>query len=151
MKKILCLAVVLNLLGATSVLCAERFDATAWRDVQTYDVPTLKKIEESLIGKVVGVRFNYRHAKIRHLKPSWYQGSLWSFTPGEKKRFTYLRVVVPKAALPAFETITTDFKSRAELVVYGKVQKDADANFLFIRLIGRNVTLDRSGDAVVDW
>lgn len=139
------------MLGVTGAFCAEHFDAEVWRGVQTYDVPTLKKIEESLIGKVVGVRFNYRHAKIRHWKPSWHQGSLWSFTPGEKKRFTYVRVVMPKAALPAFETITTNFMSRGELVVYGKVQKDADANFLFIRLIGRKVTIDRSGNSVVDW
>jgi hypothetical protein len=59
--------------------------------------------------------------------------------------------MIEKKDLAAFKSLPTDFKSSAEIVVYGQVQRDNQANFLFIRLLGRNVTLDSSGNATVDW
>jgi hypothetical protein len=151
MKKTLCLAVILGFAGAVSAFCGQQFDAAAWRGVQTYDVAALKKIESSLAGKVVGIRLNYRADRISHQKPNWYEGSIWQYRSGEKDKFAFLRVMVAKKDLPAFKSIPTDFKSRTEVVVYGEVGRETDANFLFVRLLGRKVTLDASGNATVDW
>jgi hypothetical protein len=151
MKKTLGLAVLLACAGAISGLGGEQFDAAAWRGVQTYDLPALQKIQSSLVGKVVGVRINYRGDRINHPKPNWYQGSIWRHRPGEKNKFPFLRVMVAKKDLPAFKSITTDFKSPAEVVVYGEVGRETEANYLFVRLLGRKVTLDPSGNATVDW
>jgi hypothetical protein len=69
MKKILITITALTL--ATSALAGQHFEAATWRNVQTYDVPTLLKQEASLIGKIVAVRFHYRSAKLRN--GSWWQ------------------------------------------------------------------------------
>ena len=151
MKKSICLAVVLSVVGAMSAYCGQQFDPAAWHGVQTYDVAALKKIESSLVGRVVGIRINYRADRISHQKPTWYEGSVWQYRPGEKDKFPFLRVIVAKKDLPAFKSIPTDFKSATEMVVYGQVGRETDANFLFVRLLGRKVTLDASGNATVDW
>jgi hypothetical protein len=151
MKKTLSLALTLSFAGAVSAFCGQQFDAAAWRGVQIYDLPALQKIESSLVGKVVGVRINYRGDRISHPKPSWYEGSIWRHRPGEKDKFPFLRVMVEKKDLPSFKSLPTDFKSPAEIVVYGQVGRDTQVNFLFIRLLGRKATLDASGNATVDW
>jgi hypothetical protein len=151
MKRTLRLAVILSSFGAMSAFCGQQFDAAAWRGVQTYDIPALKKIQSSLVGKVVGVRINYRGDRISHQKPNWYESSVWRYRPGEKDKFAFLRVMVAKKDLPAFKSIPTDFKSAVEIVIYGEVGRETDANFLFVRLLGRKVTLDASGNATVDW
>jgi hypothetical protein len=145
------LIVALSLLGATSAFPGQRFDAAAWRGVQTYDIPALQKIEGTMIGQVVGVRINYRSDRISHRKPNWYESSIWHSAPAEKSKFAYLRVYVAKKDLPAFKTIPTDFRSVQEIVVYGQISRDSEANFLYLRLLGRNVTLDPAGNATVDW
>jgi hypothetical protein len=151
MKRTLCLAIILSFVGAMSAFCAQQFDAAAWRTVQTYDVAALKKIESSVVGKVIGVRINYRADRISHQKPNWYESSVWQYRPGEKDKFAFLRVMVAKKDLPAFKSIPADFKAAAEMVVYGEVGRETDANFLFVRLLGGKVTLDASGNATVDW
>lgn len=151
MKKTLCLAVILSFAGAMSAFCGQQIDAAVWRGVQTYDLPALQKVEGSRIGQIVGVRINYRGDRIRHLKPTWSEGSIWRYRPADKNKFPFLRVMVEKKDLPSFQSITTDFQSPAEIVVYGKVERDNHANFLFIRLFGRKVTLDAAGNATVDW
>lgn len=149
MKKILLTITALAL--ATSALAGQRFDAAAWRNVQTYDVPALLKQEASLMGKIVAVRFHYRSAKLRHLAPSWYEASIWQHDPKAKSGFSAQRVMVAKKDVPAFESITSDFKSMAELTVYGRIEKDPDNNQTQLRLIGRKVVLDAAGNATVDW
>ncbi len=149
MKKIFIL--IINLAAASSGFCSQRIDAAQWRNVQTYDIPALQKIQSSQAGKIVGVRINYRTKRISHRKPNWYESSIWHYRPGEKDKFPFLRVMIEKKDLPSFKSLSTDFKSPAEIVVYGQVQRDTEANFLFVRLLGRNVTLDPSGNATVDW
>lgn len=149
MRLILITLTTLICLG--SAIAGRRFDAAAWRDVQTYDVPTLLKQEASLIGKVVAVRFHYRSAKLRHLQPSWYEASIWQHDPKAKSGFSAQRVMVAKADVPAFESIPSDFKSMADVTVYGRMEKDPDSNQTQLRLIGRKVTLDAAGNATVDW
>jgi hypothetical protein len=149
MKRILVL--IISLIAAGSVYCGQRFDAAHWRNVQTYDIPALQKIQSSQVGKVVGVRINYRSNRISHRKPNWYESSIWHYRPAEKEKFPFLRVMIEKKDLASFKSLPTDFKSPAEIVVYGQMERDTEANFLFVRLLGRNVTLDPSGNATVDW
>ena len=91
------LIIIATLVCLTSAMAGRRFDAAAWRDVQTYDAPTLLKQEASLIGKVVAVRFHYRSAKLRHLAPNWYEASIWQHDPNAKSGFSALRVMIAKA------------------------------------------------------
>ena len=151
MKKTLCLAVVLGFAGAISAFGGQQIKRDTWSGVQTYDLPALQKIEGSRIGQVVGVRFNYRGDRISHQKPTWSEGSIWRYRPGEKDKFPMLRVMVAKKDLPSFKSLPTNFQSPAEIVVYGEVGRDTQANFLFIRLLGRKVTLDAAGGATIDW
>jgi hypothetical protein len=149
MKKILITITALTL--ATSALAGQRFEAATWRNVQTYDVPTLLKQEASLIGKIVAVRFHYRSAKLRHLASTWYEASIWQHDPKAKGGYSAQRVVVAKADVPAFESITSDFKSMGDVTVYGRIEKDPDNNQTQLRLIGRKVTLDAAGNATIEW
>jgi hypothetical protein len=140
-----------TLICLSSAVAGRRFDAAAWRDVQTYHVPTLLKQEASLVGKIVAVRFHYRSAKLRHLQPSWYEASIWQHDPKGKGGFSAQRVMIAKTDVPAFESITSDFKSMTDVTVYGRIEKDPDNNQTHLRLIGRKVVLDAAGNATVDW
>ena len=145
------LTAIFAVIGLTTGVAGQQFDAATWKSVQTYDVPTLLKQEASLINRVVAVRFHYRSAKLRHLKPSWYEASIWQHDPKAKKGYSALRVWVAKKDVPAFESITSDFNSITETTVYARVEKDPDNNLAQLRLLGRKVTLDAAGNATVDW
>jgi hypothetical protein len=149
MKIILTTIAILTCLS--SAIAGQRFDGATWRNVQTYDVPTLLKQESSLVGKIVAVKFHYRSAKLRHLAPNWYEASIWRQDPNAKKGFSGQRVMIAKNDVPAFESITSDFKSITDLTVYGRIERDPDNNQTHLRLIGRKVVLDAAGNATVDW
>src|SRR3954468_941027 len=136
--------------GLTSAFAGQHFDAATWKNVQTYDCPTLLNQESSLLGRIVAVRFHYRSGKLRHFAPNWYEAALWQNDPNAKKGFAGVRVIVGKKDVPAFETITSDSKSTAEVTVYGHVEKDKDNNFVQVRLLGRKVVVDSAGNATVD-
>ena len=145
------LTTIATLICLTSAMAGHRIDAAVWRDVQTYDVLTLLKQEASLVGKIVAVRFHYRSAKLHHLRPKWYEASIWQHDPKAKGGFSAQRVVVAKIDFRAFESITSDSKSMADVTVYGRIEKDPDNNETQMHLIGRKVTLDAAGNATVDW
>lgn len=152
MKNLLRLGALLAFLCAAANLPAERFDAAAWSKVQVVEISSLQKLDRLPVGQVIGIKFNYRHQRIRHLKPNWYQGSLWSNAPVGKKKFLFVQVMVPKAALAAFKALPTDFQSAEEHVAYGQLQQDAEANkFRFIRLFGTKVAKDATGIVTVSW
>src|SRR6476620_4353379 len=145
------LIAIFALFGLTSALAGQRFDAATWKNVQTYDCPTLLSQESSLLGRIVAIRFHYRSDKLRHFAPNWYEAALWQNDPNAKKGFSGVRAIVAKKDVPAFETITSNSNSTANLTVYGHVEKDKDNNFVQVRLLGRNVVLDSAGNATVDW
>jgi hypothetical protein len=145
------LTAMFAVLSLTTAFAGQRIDAAAWKSVQTYDVPTLLKQEASLIGKIVAVHFQYRSAKLRHSYPRIYEGAIWQRDPSSKKGYSGLQVMVLKENVKAFETVTSDSNSAAELTVYALVEKHPDANAARLRLIGRKVTTDAAGNATVDW
>jgi hypothetical protein len=150
MKRICCFGVMLGLLGATPAFCGQPVPIKNWSNVQTYDVATLNQNLESKVGNVVGVRFNFRGKDLHHLKPNWYQSSIWQPNP-EGKGFVDVKVMVAKKDLPAFKSLPTDAQSAQVITAYGQVLRDSDANFLFVRLIGRNASPDQSGNATISW
>jgi hypothetical protein len=139
------------LISLPNAFAGQRFDAATWKNVKTYDVPTLLEQEGSLLNRIVAVRFHYRSEKLRHLLPAWYEGSIWQHDPKAKKGYSALRVMVAKADLPVFQTITSNFHAMSELTVYARVEKDPDKNQAHLRLLGRKVVLDSAGNATVDW
>jgi len=142
--------IAIALAAAPPAGAAERLDAKTWRRVKTYDMRALQKLDPLPLRQIVGVRFNYRHATIRHLKPNWFQGSIWYYSRGEKDDFDYVQVMVAKADVEAFRALPTDFRAGNNFVVYGQILKDEEADFTFLRLLGTKVT--RGGDRVtVSW
>jgi hypothetical protein len=152
MRRFLFLGLCFVLLSEVQAVRAERFDAATWAEVKPYELPALQNLDRLRIGQLVELRFNYRQSQIRHVKPNWYQGSVWRYAPGEKKQFSFVQVMVPKSGYPAFKAISSDFKAGEDYVVYGQVLQDAEINkFRFIRLIGTKVERDLSGNVTVSW
>src|SRR3954463_9142286 len=135
----------LALAAAFTVSAVPRFDAKTWSTVQKYDVRTLSRNFESHLGELVEVQFNFRGKDIHHVKPGWYESSIWQPDPENRKHFADVRVMVSKADLNVFKGITTDPASPTEITVYGKVVREADRHWVFVRLLGRNVSTDGSG------
>jgi hypothetical protein len=129
---------------------AVRYDAKTWRAVQTYDLVTLSKNLDAHMRELVGVKCNFRGKDIHHMKPNWYESSIWQGIPGERSKFAHVSVMVSKPDLAAFKSIPMD-SSGGEIMFYGRVEHDVQANFIFLRLVGRNVTTDSAGNATVTW
>lgn len=144
-------AVILSFVVANQALAGQHFEAKAWQTVQEFDLPTLNKDLATHVRQLVSVRFQFRGKDIHHLKPNWYESSIWSPDPTKSGKFVNVRVMVAQKDLPAFKSITTDSTSTAPLMAYGRVLRDSEANFLFVQIMGRKVTLDSAGNATVDW
>ena len=144
-------AFILSFFVAFTALAGPRFDAKTWQGVQEFDLPALSKDLGTHVRQLVSVRFHFRGKDIHHLKPNWYESSIWSPDPAKSGKFVNVRVMVSKKDLPAFKSITTDSTSTAPLVGYGKALRDSEANFLFVQLMGLKATLDSAGNATVDW
>jgi hypothetical protein len=142
---------ICNVLAGTTAFAAEKaIKIRHWKDVETVDVAMLKESMEGRIRQTIGVRFNFRGKDIRHMKPNWYQSSLWQPNPNGKG-FIDVQVMVAKKDLPAFKAITTNAQSPEVMTVYGEVLRDFERKFLFVRLIGSKATVDAGGDATVTW
>jgi hypothetical protein len=149
-KRTLALIAVVTFFGARIAFCAEKLDAITWHSLQTYDVSALKKIEELQVGKIVGVRCHFRSKRIQHVKPSWYEATLWHHNSQNRRTpFSYIRVKVARKDLPAFEALPSDFRSGPPMTIYGEVQKDAES--AFVRLIGRRVNRGPDRSATISW
>jgi hypothetical protein len=151
MKRTILLLVAL-LLGNGPIVsgAAARYDAKTWRAVQTYDLVTLSKNLDAHMRELVGVKCNFRGKDIHHMKPNWFESSLWQNIPGERGKFAHVSVMVSKPDLAAFKSIPMD-SSGGEIMLYGRVEHDVQASFIFLRLVGRNVTTDSAGNATVTW
>jgi hypothetical protein len=91
-----------------------------------------------------GGALNFRGKDIRHMKPNWYESSIWQKSPSGKG-FVDIRVMVAKKDLPAFKSMTEPGGS--DMVLHGGTERDVEANFLFVRLLGRTANADSSGNA----
>ena len=152
MKRIWALTTVLLIGNGAIVFAAQpaRYDAKVWRAVRTYDLATLSKELDAHARELVGVKCSMRGKDIHHMKPNWYESSIWQPIPGQSGKFAHVSVMVAKPDLSAFKSIPTD-TSGAEITLYGRVEYDTRSNFRFLRLVGRNVTTDAAGNATVTW
>jgi hypothetical protein len=126
-----------------------KYDARTWQAVQTYDVMTLSKNFEAHTRELVGVKCNFRGKDIHHMKPNWYESSIWQPIPGQSGKFAHVSVMVGKKDLDAFKSIPTN--TAGEITLYGRVEYDVASKFRFLRLVGRNVSTDAAGNATVTW
>lgn len=152
MQRLLCFVVICGLIAGASAFGAQKgIKIRNWRNVETIDVATLKKTIENRVHHVIGLRFIGRGKEIHHLKPNWYQGSLWQLDP-DGKGFVSVQVMVAKKDIPTFKAITTNTQSPEVMTVYGEVLRDFERqNFIFVRLMGRNAAVDDKGDATITW
>lgn len=151
MKRTLFLSAVLFAGIMTTTFSAPiRYDAKVWRAVQTYDLVTLSKNLEAHTRELVAVKCNFRGKDIHHMKPNWYESSIWQPVPGQSGKFEHVSVMVAKPDLNAFKSIPTD-SSGSEITLYGRVEYDVASKFRFLRLVGRNATTDAAGNATVMW
>ena len=81
---------------ARSAFCDLKIDGPKWRLTEKFDPPTLSKTLGDHAGKLIGVQFNFRGKDIRHMKPNWYEGSIWQRDPKARKGFSNVRVMVAK-------------------------------------------------------
>jgi hypothetical protein len=151
MRKLLSLGLPAILLFVVPCFGEMHVDAKNWKQMQTYDVRTLAPVMGDHNRELVAVKFTFRAKDIHHFKPNWFESAIWQPDPKGRKGFTFVKTMVSKADLDAFKSITTNSSSGQELTVYGTVLRDFDSHFLFVRLIGRNVTLDSAGNATVTW
>jgi hypothetical protein len=151
MKRILLLLVAILVVNRPIMFGASvRYDAKVWRAVQTYELATLSKNLDAHMRELVAVKCNFRGKDMHHMKPNWYESSIWQNIPGEHGKFAHVSVMVAKPDLAAFKSIPTD-SSGTEITLYGRVEQDAQAHFTFLRLVGRNATTDSAGNATVTW
>ena len=120
---------------AASAFSGQRPESTP-RDLPTFDVPAFLEQQGTLLNRTVAVRFHYRSEKIRHLLPNWYQAALWQRDPKAKSGYSFVRVMVAKKDLAAFKSIPSDFQSATELTAYGRVEREPEANYIYLRLLG---------------
>ena len=142
------LFVFVSLVGST--LAQVKYDARTWKAVQTYDLMTLSKNFEAYTRELVGVKCSFRGKDIHHMKPNWYESSIWQPIPGESGKFAHVSVMVAKKDLAAFKSIP-EHASGAEITLYGRVEYDVAYKFRFLRLVGRNAATDAAGNATVTW
>ena len=153
MKRILIFTMALLLLGIGVGISAEkpaRYPAKVWNAVQTYDVVTLSKNLESHTRELMKVQFNFRGKDIHHLKPNWYESSIWQPIPGQSGKFAHVSVMVTKPDLEAFKSIPIN-TGGGDLTLIGRVEYDIASNHRFLRLVGRNATTDAAGNTTVTW
>jgi hypothetical protein len=151
MRRILSLSVVFSCLAVHSAFSDLRIDRATWRLIPKFDPPMLSQTLAEHAGRLIRGQFTFRGKDTYHMKPNWYAGSLWQRDATAKEGFSNVRVVVAKKDLPAFSSITSNPKSSVPLTVYGRVERDADSNFFFVRILGRKATLDAAGNATVSW
>jgi hypothetical protein len=147
MKHILVILGVLLMANAASG--GEGTRVENWQNVQTYDLAVLKKDRASQQGKVVGVRCSFRSKNFNHMKPNWYQGTIFQKNP-DGKGFTDLLVMIARKDLETFKSLPTE-SGGPEIVLYGDVQHEAESNFYFVRLFGRTPKTDAKGRTTVVW
>jgi hypothetical protein len=151
MTKILILSATFTCSLAHCAFSDPAFDAKTWRSVEKFRPAVLSETLGHHIGKLIAVQFNFRGNDIHHIKPNWYEGSLWQPDAQARKGFVAVRVVVAKNDLQAFEAITRDATSAARLTIYGRVEYDPTNDFYFVRLLGRKAKVDSAGNALLTW
>lgn len=139
--------------GQVRIFAGARFDSKAWAKLQKFDVKTLGKDHtlDAHVGQLVELHFQFRSKELRHIKPNWYQASVWQAAPEGRRGFVSVPVMIANTDLTGFNAFTTDSRANTDLKIYGQVLYDFGINFTFVRVIGTNTFVDGDGHANVTW
>jgi hypothetical protein len=139
--------------GQVRIFSGARFDPKVWTKLTKLDVKTLSKDRglESHVGQLVELHFQFRSKELRHIKPNWYQASVWQAAPEERRGFVSVPVMIANTDLKAFEAFTTDHGQTTDLKIFGQVLYDFGMNYVFVRVIGTNSFVDGDGYTNVTW
>jgi hypothetical protein len=139
--------------GKVKLFAGARFDPNTWARLQSFDVRTLSKDRalDAHVGQLVELHFHFRSKDVRHLKPNWYQASVWQTAPEGRRGFASVPVMIANTDVNAFKAFTTDPRATADLKLYGQVLYDFAINYVFVRLIGTNTFVDSDGYTDVTW
>lgn len=139
--------------GQVKVFAGARFDSKAWATLQKSDVRTLSKDRalEAHVGRLVELHFQFRAKEVRHLKPNWYQSSVWQAAPEGRRGFASVPVMIANTDVKAFNEFTTDSQATKDLKIYGQVLYDFGMNYTFVRVIGTNTFVEADGHTNVTW
>ncbi len=139
--------------GQVKIFAGARFDSKAWAKLQRLDVRSLSKDRalDANVGRLVELHFQFRSKELRHLKPNWYQASVWQAAPEGRRGFASVPVMIAAADLNSFLAFTTDHRATADLKIYGQVLYDFGMNYTFVRVIGTNTFVDSDGYTNVTW
>ena len=90
---------------------------------------TLQRFESdqfSMVGKVIGVQFNFRDTYTHRIDANWFSGDIRRYDPltTTHRQFERAKVLVPANALSWFQAIPSDFSGARETVVYVQVEED---------------------------
>ena len=92
--------VIMTFIVAATASAGTRIEAKTWQAVQEFDPMALEKSLGSHTGQWIAVKFNFRGKGIHHLKPNWYEGSIWGPNTQKSGKFSNVRVMVAKKDLP---------------------------------------------------
>jgi len=139
--------------GKVKVFAGARFDPKTWAKLQSFDVRTLSKDKalDAHVGQLVEMHFNFRAKDVRHLKPNWYQASVWQTAPEGRRGFVSVPIMIANTDVNAFKAFTTDPRATSDLKVYGQVLYDLSINYVFVRVIGTGMFVDGDGYTNVTW
>ena len=153
MTLLVCAAVGSAFGAQVRIFSGARFDSKTWAKLQKLDVKTLSKNRalESHVGQLVELHFSFRSKELRHIKPNWYQASVWQAAPKERRGFVSVPVMIANTDLEAFKGFTEDSGATADLKIYGQVLYDFRINYVFVRVIGTNRFVDADGVTNVTW
>ena len=139
--------------GKVKLFAGARFDPNTWARLLTSDVRTLSKDKalDAHVGQLVELHFQFRSKDVRHLKPNWYQATVWQIAPEGRRGFVSVPVMIANADVNAFLAFTTDPHATPDLKFYGQVLYDFSINYVFVRVIGTGMFVDSDGYANVVW
>jgi hypothetical protein len=148
---LVCAAALHTFAGQVKLFPGARFDPKTWAKLETFDVRTLseKRTLDAHVGRLVELHFQFRSKEIRHLKPNWYQASVWQ--AAGKRGFVSVPVMIASADVKAFAAFATDPTATRDLKVYGQVLEDLSIDYVFVRVIGTNTFVDSDGQTNVTW
>ena len=139
--------------GQVKIFAGARFDSKSWATLERFDVKTLSKDRglEPHVGQLIELHFQFRSKELRHLKPNWWQASVWQVAPEGRRGFVSVPVMIANTDLKAFNSFTTDHRQTADLKMFGQVLYDFGMNYTFVRVIGTNTFVDGEGYTNVTW
>jgi hypothetical protein len=150
---VLLISAVAAFAGQVKIFAGARFDSKAWATLQRFDVRSLSKDRalDANVRRLVELHFQFRSKELRHLKPNWYQASVWQAAPEGRRGFASVPVMIAAADLNSFLVFTTDHRATTDLKIYGQVLYDFQMNYTFVRAIGTNTFIESDGYTNVTW